>query len=238
MLMMPDEIAHPDLIQRIRADIHRPISVGVRRVNLAIEPIFVLGRARIDPEAHEFTIAGSPTRMQPRTLKVLIVLHEKHGRVVSRAELIDRCWDARIVGNDVIDRCISLLRSFPAQSGGFKIETISGAGYRLVESARTAKLKLRPGLCMVGGTVAAFTALLSASPLVERPLPTHPCSPSFAAFALGSAAGPNNASRMSRRPSGGREVGKRSAGSGRDRAVNSRSLGKFVGRSASRIVLV
>lgn len=120
----------------------RPISLEARSVVLAIEPAFRLGRARVDPEAHEYTIAGKATRMQPQALKVLIALHDKSGRVVSRDELIDRCWSGRIVGDDVINRCISVLRPFAAQSGGFRIETISGAGYRLTEhAAATAKRK-------------------------------------------------------------------------------------------------
>jgi TolB-like protein/DNA-binding winged helix-turn-helix (wHTH) protein/tetratricopeptide (TPR) repeat protein len=110
----------------------RPISSTSHRVDLNSEPPFHLGLARIDPQAHEYTIGDSSTRMQPQTLKVLVALHDKAGQVVTRDELVDRCWDGRIVGDDVINRCISLLRPVAAQ-GGFSIETIPRSGYRLIE---------------------------------------------------------------------------------------------------------
>ena len=238
MLMPPDQAARLDLIDRMRGDLDHPISLRARSVNLSVEPGFVLGRAWVDPEAHEFTIAGKRARMQPRPLKVLVALHDKQGRVVSRDELIDRCWNGRIIGNDVINRCISLLRSFAAESGGFEIETISGAGYRLIENGRRAHADLRARPWLIGGTVAAATALLSAAAIDQRPLASQTCGPSFADFPSASATAPNLASSMSRGRGASREIGKRSAGSGRDRAVNPKSLGKFGGRSSSRIVIV
>jgi len=239
MLMPPDQAARLDLIDPMRGDLDHPISLRARSVDLSVEPGFVLGRAWVDPEAHEFTIAGKRARMQPRPLKVLVALHDKQGRVVSRDELIDRCWNGRIIGNDVINRCISLLRSFAAESGGFEIETISGAGYRLVEKAPEVKLEHRPKPWIVGGTVAAAAALLSAAAAIDqRPLASQTCGPSFADFPSSSATAPNLANSMARGRGASREIGKRSAGSGRDRAVNPKSLGKFGGRSSSRIVIV
>ena len=112
----------------------RAISLEARRIELSIELPFQLGRASVDPPAHEVTIGRKPERMQPQTLKVLVALHDKSGQVVTRDELVDRCWDGRIVGEDVINRCILLLRRFADESGGFKIDTVPRAGYRLVES--------------------------------------------------------------------------------------------------------
>jgi DNA-binding winged helix-turn-helix (wHTH) protein/TolB-like protein len=123
----------------------RAISLELRRIDLAIELPFQLGRARIDPPAHEITIAGKSARMQPQNMKVMVALHDKIGQVVTRDELVDRCWDGRIVGEDVINRCILLLRRFAAESGGFRIETVHRAGYRLVqrEPSATKAVKLR-----------------------------------------------------------------------------------------------
>jgi DNA-binding winged helix-turn-helix (wHTH) protein/TolB-like protein len=112
----------------------RAISLEARRVDLSIELPFLLGRARFDPPAHEVTIGRRCERLQPQTFKVLVALHDKQGQVVTREELVDRCWDGRIVGEDVINRCILLLRKFAEESGGFRIETVPRAGYRLVES--------------------------------------------------------------------------------------------------------
>jgi len=111
----------------------RLVSIEARRIDLAFETPFELGRARVEPAAHEITIAGASTRLQPQTMKVLIALRDRAGQVVSRDELVDRCWDGRIVGEDVINRCISLLRKVATDAGGFAIETVPKAGYRLVE---------------------------------------------------------------------------------------------------------
>lgn len=112
----------------------RPVSLESRRIDLATEAAFQLGRTKVEPAAHEIITGNKAVRIQPRVLKVLVALHDKLGQVVSRDELVSRCWDGRIVGEDVINRCVSLLRSVAAESAGFRIETVSGAGYRLLET--------------------------------------------------------------------------------------------------------
>ena len=65
-------------------------------------------------------------------MKVLVALAARPGDVLSRDELIDLCWDGRIVGDDVINRAILLLRGVAGRLGGFQIETIRKSGYRLL----------------------------------------------------------------------------------------------------------
>lgn len=112
----------------------RAISLESRRIDLTMEPPFRLGDAIVDPRSHEIAWAGEVRRLQPLTMKVLVALHDKNGEVVTRDELVERCWDGRFVGEDVINRCISLLRRTAAESGGFAIHTVPRAGYRLVEA--------------------------------------------------------------------------------------------------------
>src|SRR3569833_2971946 len=122
----------------------RPISLSLRSVDLANEPAFQLGSALVDPQAHECVIGDTATHLQPQTLKVLVALHDKSGHVVTREELIDRCWNGRIVGDDVINRCISLLRPLATKSGGFRIQTIPRSGYRLIEASSAVAPKSFP----------------------------------------------------------------------------------------------
>lgn len=103
-------------------------------IDLSAQQRFQLGAAWIDPPAHEIIVGAAATRLQPQTLKVLVALHDKRGKVVTREELTDRCWGGRVVGEDVINRCVSLLRRIAADTGGFRIETVPRAGYRLVEA--------------------------------------------------------------------------------------------------------
>ena len=111
----------------------RPISLEARRIDLAVEPPFQLGSARIDPRSHEIAWDDELRRLQPLTMKVLVALHDKSGEVVTRDELVDRCWDGRFVGEDVVNRCISLLRRVAADCGAFEIQTVPRMGYRVVQ---------------------------------------------------------------------------------------------------------
>jgi len=118
-------------------DIDRPFSPTCESIDLAAEPPFDLGGGRVDPKALHFATTSKVYRLQPQTLKVLVALHNKSGGVVTRDELITRCWNGRIVGDDVINRCISLLRPLATADGNFSIETIPRSGYRLVQRRGT-----------------------------------------------------------------------------------------------------
>ena len=137
----------------------QPVSVAVRRVDLAQSPPFALGSATIDPAAHEALIGERREHIQPQAMKVLVALHQRGGEVVSRDELIERCWDGRIVGDDVINRCVSILRRLAGDIGGFAIETVPKAGYRLIEGNRNARAPRRwKAVAVAGGIAAAAVA--------------------------------------------------------------------------------
>jgi len=113
----------------------RPTSWNLRPILLASEAAFRLGGALVDPAAHEVVIGDHRERLQPQVMKVLVALHRRMGTVVSRDQLVDWCWDGRIVGEDVVNRCVSLLRRLAERSGGFTIETVPKAGYRLADQS-------------------------------------------------------------------------------------------------------
>lgn len=102
-------------------------------IDLGKEPAFAVGGATIDPVSREAIFAGGQERLQPQTLKVLIALARRRNQVVTRSELVESCWDGKIIGDDVINRSILMLRQFAERVGGFAIETVPKAGYRLVE---------------------------------------------------------------------------------------------------------
>lgn len=68
-------------------------------------------------------------------MQVLVALARDPGRVVSRDELVECCWEGRAVSEDAIHRVLSRLRQVAAEiaGGSFRIETIRGVGYRLIE---------------------------------------------------------------------------------------------------------
>lgn len=118
-----------------------------------------VGRVAIDRVSRDAVWPGGSERLQPQSLKVLSVLAARSGEVVTREELVQLCWDGRIVGEDVINRSISLLRHFAERAGGFEIETVPRAGYRLVErQASETRRRMRGMAAGAGGIVLAGVA--------------------------------------------------------------------------------
>jgi Tol biopolymer transport system component len=90
-------------------------------------------------------------------MQVLVALAQARDAVVSRDDLIARCWEGRIVGEDAINRAIGRLRRLSEATGSFTIETIARVGYRLrapspgvaappAPAAASAAPESRPGL--------------------------------------------------------------------------------------------
>ena len=116
------EIVHPDF-------------GAARRVTLAREGSFTVGRLMVHPPIRQIALEKKQQTVEPRVMQVLVVLARALGEVVSKDELIQCCWDGRIVGEDAINRVISRLRHIAEDIGGgsFHVDTIRGVGYRLVE---------------------------------------------------------------------------------------------------------
>jgi Tol biopolymer transport system component/DNA-binding winged helix-turn-helix (wHTH) protein len=102
-------------------------------VDLAQEANFTLGSLSVIPSSREVTRGGQCEALEPRVMQVLVALYRAKGAVVSRDELITRCWEGRTVGEDSINRAIWRLRKLAEADGGanFTIETIPRIGYRL-----------------------------------------------------------------------------------------------------------
>ncbi|PZU51051.1 MAG: hypothetical protein DI568_00110 [Sphingomonas sp.] len=102
-----------------------------RAIELAAEPPFQLGSLLVTPAALELRAAGHVVTLEPRVMQVLVALQRTQGAVVSRDELLDLCWDARVVGDDSLNRCVSQLRKAFAGYPAVSVETIPRVGYRL-----------------------------------------------------------------------------------------------------------
>ncbi|HTF42361.1 MAG TPA: hypothetical protein VK641_00615, partial [Terriglobales bacterium] len=64
-------------------------------IDLVGEPDFVLGASRVSPSRLEVSHAGLHETLEPRIMQVLVALYQADGKVVSRDELIARCWEGR-----------------------------------------------------------------------------------------------------------------------------------------------
>lgn len=136
-----------------------PAAASPLEIDLTAEAPFRVGRASVDPVSREARFDETNERIQPQNLKVLIALARGRGRVVTREQLVDQCWDGRFVGEDVINRAISTLRQFAERAEGFRIETVPRAGYRLVETKAGTQVGWRR-VAVLAAVAAIATALL------------------------------------------------------------------------------
>ena len=109
-------------------------------ISLAEEADFSLGPLRICPALREISVANRTETVEPRVMQVLVVLARAASRVVSREQLVDRCWGGRLVGDDAVNNAIVKVRALAGLSlePAFEIETIPRVGYRLRPRQRDA----------------------------------------------------------------------------------------------------
>ena len=95
---------------------------------------FTLDRNIVSVSLRTICRAGMTVRIEPRAMRVLEILAQQPGQVVSKASLIQAVWGHTHVTDDVLTRCISCLRKALDDSAREPriIQTIPKAGYRLI----------------------------------------------------------------------------------------------------------
>lgn len=116
-----------ELLARLRALLRR--TTGERG------PLLCCGSLSIDPATREVSVGGAPTELTPREFAIVELLIRKSPAVVQRRTIALQAWpeEADAVGSNTIDVHIARLRAKLARSDA-RIETLRGAGYRLVAS--------------------------------------------------------------------------------------------------------
>ncbi|HET7708809.1 MAG TPA: winged helix-turn-helix domain-containing protein [Sphingomicrobium sp.] len=127
-------------------------------IDLAHTRAFRLGDVEVQPATREAIRGDRRITLDPKIMEVLVVLAAADGAILSRDDLITACWGGRAVTDDAINRVISRLRAVARDLGGFKVETITKVGYRLVEDPRGESR----------GTSAADAERQTPSPAVSR----------------------------------------------------------------------
>lgn len=117
-------------------------------IKLAQVSAFELGAMQVRPATRQVIQGDLHCVLEPRVMQVLVALAQAGGAVVSRDELIARCWDGRVVGDNALHRAIGKVRDLGLNFGGgaFQIETISKVGYRLIASADPAPAPQAPAM--------------------------------------------------------------------------------------------
>ena len=120
----------------VRAIAYRSPQVVQRGKELEQAPDkgFQLGVCYIEPTESKIISSRGPEHVEPRVMDVLMVLVGYAGQTVSREEIINRVWHTSFVSDEVLSRCVSLLRKHLGDDSRNPryIETIPKKGYRLI----------------------------------------------------------------------------------------------------------
>lgn len=97
--------------------------------------VYEFGRVKINFDTYEAAVGDTELRLTPIEMKLLRYFIENEGRVISRAELLERVWrQPNIENTRTVDNFVMRLRKYfeldPANPGYFL--SVRGAGYRFV----------------------------------------------------------------------------------------------------------
>nr|WP_314446163.1 winged helix-turn-helix domain-containing protein [uncultured Sphingomonas sp.] len=96
-----------------------------------------LGDLLVDPASRELSGPAGRIAVEPRVMRLLLLLHEYAGSVVTREQMAQHIWQGRFVADDTINNAVAELRRAlkASAASGLKVETIPKAGYRLIVDA-------------------------------------------------------------------------------------------------------
>jgi two-component system response regulator RegX3 len=121
--------SHRELVARIRAVLRRRGPVGDEEAT-ALEA----GPVRMDVDRHLVTVEGTPISLPLKEFDLLELLLRNAGRVLTRAQLIDRVWGSDYVGDTkTLDVHVKRLRAKiePDPARPQHLLTVRGLGYKL-----------------------------------------------------------------------------------------------------------
>jgi len=105
-----------------------------RRAPEAAQETLVVGRVSLDPVTHRVSVDDEPVALGPTEFRLLRFFLARPERVHSRTQLLDQVWgDHVVIEERTVDVHIRRLRLALEPFGcDAMIETVRGAGYRLV----------------------------------------------------------------------------------------------------------
>jgi DNA-binding winged helix-turn-helix (wHTH) protein len=127
---------------------HNPSPEPQKPLPKVSEPVncYFCEEISITPDLGQIKVAEHEARLTPINMKVLTVLLENAGKVVTRSEIDQLVWPNQIVSDDTLTRAISDIRAvFKSLSPQHKIiETIPKKGYRwLLECSSESKIDFK-----------------------------------------------------------------------------------------------
>ena len=119
--------SHRELVARIRAVLRRGQEAEL------LPEVVEVGDVRMDIERHEVSVSGRAVRLALKEFELLELLLRNAGRVMTRAQLIDRVWGSDYVGDTkTLDVHVKRVRSKiePDPARPVKLVTVRGLGYK------------------------------------------------------------------------------------------------------------
>ena len=115
-----------ELVLRIRAILRRSQFSESTSTSLSCGPV------ALDEASHQVTFNGEVVALSPTEFRLLHVLLESKGRVLSKSVLLDEVWGINFeTETTVVDTYISYLRKKLHRDGFEGIRTIRGVGFQL-----------------------------------------------------------------------------------------------------------
>lgn len=115
-----------ELVLRVRAILRRS------QFTEALPTVLAVGPITLDEESHKVTFEGEPVDLSPTEFRLLHVLLESKGRVLSKTFLLEEVWGINFeTETTVVDTYISYLRKKLHRDGFEGIRTVRGVGFQL-----------------------------------------------------------------------------------------------------------
>jgi two-component system alkaline phosphatase synthesis response regulator PhoP len=121
-----------ELVARIEAILRRR-----RSASPVIDATLRFAHLRIDPERREVYVNDQAIDLTATEFDVLLALARRHGRVLSREQILDLVWGDDFYGTDrVVDVYVGQVRrKLEAVAGVPLIQTVRGVGYKFIDAA-------------------------------------------------------------------------------------------------------
>lgn len=127
-----DYLVKPVAVKELSARL-RALRRRARANPVGAVPALVFGDLEIRPEAGEVAVRGNPVAVTRTEFRLLCELAEHPGRVLSRAQLLERVWDYAYGDERLVDVHIGRLRQKIEDDPGAPrhLVTVRGMGYKL-----------------------------------------------------------------------------------------------------------
>nr|WP_210732407.1 response regulator transcription factor [Cellulomonas denverensis] len=130
-----------ELLARVRAVLRRRVTGAAPAGEEEDDDdhVLVSGPVRMDVERHVVTVNGQPVAFPLKEFELLELLLRNAGRVLTRAQLIDRVWGTDYVGDTkTLDVHVKRVRAKiePDPGNPVLLLTVRGLGYKLNDDSR------------------------------------------------------------------------------------------------------